>query len=656
MSDLDQNSCQPPALSVETSAPARPARVSRWLWGALALAAVHFLWLAAHLAPAIMSPDANGYVVQARLIAEEGRTSFSTTSPVQYVGMHWMETSAGLFHSRYPAGLPLIFAAAWKIGGLTAALWVNPLLASATALLVFFLARRFAPDPYAWFAAAVVAAVPITNQHALDADAHVAAAFFLVGGILALLRFGETRQVIVGLVAGVMLGAVPAIRYPEAVVGAAIAGWLLWTVRPVSRAWPAIVGALVPIGVLGVHNTAAYGAFWRTGYSLTNEQTGFGLSYLWSHAIPYLQALSGQGVGLMFAFGVAGLAALAVEARWRREGVLFAGIIVPIVLVYMAYYFGAGGAGGAGGNLRFLIPTFPFFAVAGVWLLARAAEQLGAAGRAAVVAVAVVQLIVGLGASVPALASAKTSLATAARVRKMAEKEIPAGSLLIVDRQLAESLDAVGRWKLVEESMVAGPGGMGLAGPGGLGFPGGPAAPGGRRGAFRPMPGGPDTGLAEDDPSPMQRGKNRAQQERYAGLGAEERQARVWADIRKWSGDQPVFWFARTLEAVDSALPEGANSRSIAEVDSPTMIGPGGGGGPMPGMPGMAGRGGLPGAAGRGLPGAGGAGRGFMPPGGMAPKGGMGFAAGPGGMPGGRRGGSSAAAKLRLVRIEWPKP
>jgi len=32
----------------------------------LLLTVVHFGWLTAHLAPAIMSPDANGYVVQAR--------------------------------------------------------------------------------------------------------------------------------------------------------------------------------------------------------------------------------------------------------------------------------------------------------------------------------------------------------------------------------------------------------------------------------------------------------------------------------------------------------------------------------------------------------------------------------------------------------------
>ena len=120
---------RPPRFTPRPPAP-------RWpLYVALAITVLHFLWLAWHRAPAIMSPDANGYVVQARLIAEEGRTGFAASSPAQYIGMHWLRTESGVYHSRYPAGLPLLFAAAWKAGGLSAALWINPLLASATVLL-----------------------------------------------------------------------------------------------------------------------------------------------------------------------------------------------------------------------------------------------------------------------------------------------------------------------------------------------------------------------------------------------------------------------------------------------------------------------------------------------------------------------------------------
>lgn len=595
---------------------------------AVAVAFVHFLLLLAHFSPAVMSPDANGYVVQARLIANDGRTSFTPESPLQYVGMHWLETGDGVFHSRYPAGLPLLQAAAWKVGGLTAALLVNPLLASATVLLVFALGRAVAGGWHGLLAAAVFAAIPIANQHALDADAHTAATFFLMAGVLALRRFAATGRVGCGLLAGLLLGVVPTIRYPEAIVGVAVGAWLLWRVRPVTRAWPAVTGAALPIGGLLAHNAVAYGAWWRTGYALTNEQTGFGFAYFTNHALPYLQSLGGAGLGLIFGFGVAGLAALVADRRTRGDGVLFAGIVAPLVVLYMAYYFGGGGGGAAAGNLRFLMPTFPFFAVAGAWLLARLADTLGAPGRAAVVTVAALQLLVTGGASFQGLARTKTSLEVAAEARRTAEKHVPRGAVLVADRQLAESLDATGQWRLAEENLLAGLGGRMGPGPG-----------------IRPaLAGGPPEG-DDDRPMPMQPGKNRAQRERYAAVSPAERRTLAWADLAAWAGDKPVFWFARSVDAVANALPAGADYESIAEVDAP-MMGGFGGPGPSGGPPGAMGVRGRPGPLGK-SPG------GFGPIGPRpAARGGPGMFP-PGGEPFAGRGEFGAGGKLRLVRITF---
>jgi 4-amino-4-deoxy-L-arabinose transferase-like glycosyltransferase len=640
-----------PAQEPASPVPVPPApAVSRALLAALVLAVAHFLWLHAHFAPAAMSPDANGYIVQARLLAFEGRTGFTPASPAQFVGMHWLETDSGAFHSRYPSGLALLFAIAWKIGGFTAALLVNPLLASATVAAVFFLARRFVNEWLALLAAAAFAAVPAANEHALAADAHTSTAFFLVTGLIALLRFAEEPKPGIGLLAGLLLGLVPTMRYPEALAGVAIGAWLIWRVRPVTRLWPAVVGAAIPVAAQLAHNASAYGAFWRTGYALTNEQTGFGWAYFTSHVLTYLQGLvSFQGLGLFFALGIAGLIGLVADARHRAAGVLFAGIVVPLVLLYMAYYFGFGG-----GNLRFLIPTFPILAVAAVWLLA----QLSVTPRTQLAIVAGVALLqVGAAGSVSTtmLSQTRTSLTAAARARALVEKEMPTGGVLIVERQLAESLDATGQWQLVEESLIqgggprGGPGGMGPGGfgPGGGGpggFPGGGfGGPGGLGG-----PGGfggpPGMGMDPDAPSPQQQGKNRAQQERYRDLSGSERRARVWQDIAKWAAGRPVYWLARSVDTVEAALPEGADYKNVGEVDSPTMMGMGGGpGGPGGGMmgpgPGMGPQAGKRGGLGaRGAPG--GRGGGFAP-GGRGPGGFGNFAGG-------------AGAKLRLVRLTLP--
>ncbi len=70
--------------------------------------------------------------------------------------------------------------------------------------------------------------------------------------------------------------------------------------------------AAVPIVPLLIRNQLVLGAFWRTGYSLTNEQTGFGWSYFTQHALQYIQQINSGGLGLM----------LALDRQWLgRAGV-----------------------------------------------------------------------------------------------------------------------------------------------------------------------------------------------------------------------------------------------------------------------------------------------------------------------------------------------
>jgi hypothetical protein len=291
--------------------------------------------------------------------------------------------------------------------------------------------------------------------------------------------------------------------------------------------------------------------------------------------------------------------------------------------------------------MRFLIPTFPFFAVGGAWLLSVLAKNFGVAGRVAVGVVAALQLLITGASSEQMLDRSKTSLTAAARARATAEKQIPAGSVVILDRTLAESLDAVGHWKIIEENFVGGMGPRG-GGPGmGMGM------------GKRPM--GPGGGPMEADgsrPSPQQVGKNHAQQERYAGLSMSERRTQVWADMAKWAGDKPVYWFARSLDSVENALPTGANYESLAEIEAPAMgFGPQGGGPGGPGMgPGGGGRGGF---AGGGRGGAGMRGGRFDPMQKGGPRGGMSF--GPPGADGFAGEDANVGSKLRLVKINFGK-
>lgn len=568
---------------------AAPAR--RLDWPVLALAGLvvaHFVWIMAFFAPVYNSPDANGYFVQARLIATEGRTGIRSESPVQYIGMHWLETPFGDLRSRYPAGFPTLLAGAYRLGGPTAALLVNPVLASAALVFVFLLGRRYAGDAGGLLAAAVVATTAVTNQHALNFGSHIASMFFLLAGVWLLVGFADhPAKIARGLAAGLLLGAVPGMRYPEAICGVAVGVFLFVRIRPWWRAWPAATGAAVPLGLLLAHNQVAFGAFWKTGYALTNEQTGFSWENLASHASSYLTELGGQTSLLFFGLGVAGLVALAAGRRWRVEGGLLAGVVLPILLVYMAYYWGGGGGmggggmggggpgGAAGGGVRFLIPLLPYFAVGGAYFLMEGVAFEPAVRRIVVAIVAVIQIAAGVASSQTGLRREGQGLAATAAMHRALADMTPAGSVLLVDNRLGETLEYTGRWRLADASVVsanlrAGAGvrplaGARLAGPG-AGFNPGPG------------PGGPEAEMDDDQPSPMQRSKMRARRERYAGLTPKQRTEKFWADIRDYAHGQPVFWIGRSWEDMEDRLPAGADLRRVGEVEVP-QTGPGGGAG-----------------------------------------------------------------------------
>ncbi|MEI8197793.1 MAG: YbhB/YbcL family Raf kinase inhibitor-like protein, partial [Phycisphaerae bacterium] len=120
----------------------------------------HFCLLLVYFEPAIGTPDASGYCVQTRLLATEGQTWFARESPLQYVNHHWLNTGADHYFSQYPPGLSAISAGIFRVAGPTAALLVNPVLASLTLLGVFLLCRLWIGPGWGLLATAVMAVNP----------------------------------------------------------------------------------------------------------------------------------------------------------------------------------------------------------------------------------------------------------------------------------------------------------------------------------------------------------------------------------------------------------------------------------------------------------------------------------------------------------------
>ena len=487
----------------------RVARILRVMPGVLLafIIIVHFLFLLAHFAPAISTPDAHGYWFQARLLATSGHTWFVPQSAIQYIDQaHWYPAASGRYYSMYPPGLPLIAAAVYRLFGYGASLLVNPILASLS-LLGFFLLLRLVLGPWWGLAGVSLLAVnPVFNQQALWSFAHIAVLFCLVWGSYFLLRWSVRRKPWEAFLAGLFFGCIPAIRYPEALFVLAAAAFFLWNLRKHRRALahglPALAGAALPLVPLLIRNQLAFGAFYRTGYSFAQGTMGFdfGWSYFGKNFGQYILSFYKVGLGLLLFTGLAGMVGMCLDRRSRRIGALSLLLTIPLLLLYSFYFWPANPQAVA--TMRFLIPTFVFYILGTLWLAKFAAEQVsirlqrpGEISRiTAVLAPSIVAalLLYGFlwGGSL-ALAEARRvhyQNTVLARVADALEGNIENGDVVIAHPQIQQNLDCVGLWRLADlTSLGPGPGERAQDG----GLPAGPNGTGPREDEGRIGVGGP---------------------------------------------------------------------------------------------------------------------------------------------------------------------
>lgn len=422
-----------------------------WLgWrGIFALVLVHFLGLASFFAPAISTPDANGYFAQARLIANEGRTEIVVESPAQYVGDHWMRVAEGRYYGQYPPGLPLLLAVVYRTLGATASLWVIPVMGSLTLLATYLLTREWFGVGWGLLASGLMAVNPFANAHALGADSHTAVSFFLLWGLFALTRWERIRSTGWAVVAGFCLGMIPTIRYAEALFLVPCAWLVLRNWRRSDGFGSLVAGVLaacVPIACLATRNQAAFGAFWRTGYSVSGEQTGFGLGYFVRSFLPYLFLVATIGGFATSVVGARGMVELCRRPETRERGWFLVGLVVPVTLLYMAYYWGADAK-----SMRFLLPTFYLHAIAAVGFLKLRAEADPVRGRKLVRWLLGATLVWGIPLSLWQLRPLQRDNAQLAAITVALENQVEPGSVVIASSGLLQHLDFVGRWRLAPE-------------------------------------------------------------------------------------------------------------------------------------------------------------------------------------------------------------
>ncbi|RKX69560.1 hypothetical protein DRP53_07850 [candidate division WOR-3 bacterium] len=418
----------------------------------IVLVVCHFIFLLLYFAPAISTPDAQGYFTQAKIIAKEGKTYLETESPVQYVGPHWLGRGDGRYYTTFPPGLPTILAVIYRIFGPKASLLLNPLMASLSLLGLFLVCRSWIGERWGLLAVGFMVANPFANEHALFGDSHTAVGFFLIWGLYFLIRWLREGSGWCSFLAGLFIGIIPSIRYPEILFPVAVGIFVLLNLKT-GRSWrSAIYGAVglcIPISALLVRNSLAFGSFLRTGYSLSGEQSALGIRHLFHHAVPYLIKIMGEGAGPIFALAVMGLASLCRDRNHWREGVMFLLLIVPITLLYMCYYWRVDPQ-----SMRFLLPTFFIYTIAGVWFLSILYEKYPALVGIGSIVLLTINTVWGLPQSILRMGRLKHNNEILARINSVVESEVPPGSIIIAKEGINQHLDFIGRWRLADATIL----------------------------------------------------------------------------------------------------------------------------------------------------------------------------------------------------------
>ncbi|MHC4814496.1 MAG: hypothetical protein ACYTKC_18715 [Planctomycetota bacterium] len=531
-----------------TSAAASAASTSRAVFSAilvavllLAVVGAHGWWLNTHYAEAYASPDAPGYFIPTKLLAQDGHAWITPGSPVQYVGPHFVETEdGGRYVSRLAPGLAWIAAPAYMFGGgYGAAMYVNPILASLTVLFLFLLCRRWMGGGFALLAALAYAVNPTANFQAIHADAHTGATAFLVIGLYFLDGWARWPGPWRALLAGLLLGVAPTIRPAVALCGIGIALLVLLKVwrdgPPWRQLFLLILGAAIPLGAWTVHDYLAFQT-WLPGPDLTAVAAAVTWEGFATNAVSYLEDIGGRGTGMLLGLGLAGMIAMLFQRESRMLGIGLLGIVVPIAMLPMSRAFGWDA-------LHYFIPTFPLFTLGTFWVLRQLALTTPRVGWPAALAVTALTITMGLPVAMDRLQRESRGHQLAAAVVKGAERiHLPQDSLVVCDPRLANALEYGGQWHLVDQGLITG---------------------GGRTGAVAVAA---EAAARRDVPA-------RSYREAYHRLSGAELQTQVLRDVFEWAKGRRVFWIGRSEDYQEFRAAVSTKGRLVkfAEIKMPAL-------------------------------------------------------------------------------------
>lgn len=424
---------------------------------AVAIILLHFIVLATFFRPATSTLDSHGYFKQGRLLATEGRNYELIESRAQFTGYTWMRnTESDRYDNIWPVGFPAILAATRATLGAKAVYWVNPAMAALALIAFFVFCRAWIGSTWALASLALFALNPVFNQHVHFNYSHIVVLFFLLTS-LALITAGwrNRRYLILMYAAGFCAGCIPAIRLPECLLGPPIFLYVMAKSLDEKQWWRCptafAAGAAIPILAFCVWNQAAYGAFWKTGYSILNQNVEkiFSLEHFALYSLGYVQKIFGEGSGFIFAPGALGIVWLCARRETWKEGALLAALILPVSLLQISYVIHTFPE-----VTRYFLHAYPLLSLAGVWMFKDLSGGRRAQGIVLAATIIALSAAWGLPQAKYSLNVLKHRQNALAEISRMVEKNAPHGSVVVADEVVAQHLDVIGNWKVADATLL----------------------------------------------------------------------------------------------------------------------------------------------------------------------------------------------------------
>lgn len=410
-----------------------------------------YTWALLHyLVPVTGGTDQNGYHTCARTFNLEGKFYREPIDKLEFIGSMWVVNDRGEFYPKYPPLYPLLAAGMNAMlgpgGGFYATLWGAVLAAAG----IFVLARFFLGPWYALLAAAAAVSSPVLSGLAVTKNSHTPSLALFVWGMVAFFaaltpKREQWFRILLAAVSGFLIAYCTGIRYTDfllILIPAAAAFLFARKRRRRNLLIGLAAGAALPYGALALFHWHAYGAPWRSGYSLTDESSAFVPSFILDNLRVYVPEFFISVIGPLGAFAL-----LFRRIRWRR--LLFWLVwLLPTFVLYLMYYW-APESGGTGA-MRFLVPLIPAVILLSLLSLRWVVRRLPGRRLAALslLAIAVVQLTWGLVGS--AKLCEKKAIADFQHLVRLEviRNRIPEGAVIIANSGILNELDFERRWQL----------------------------------------------------------------------------------------------------------------------------------------------------------------------------------------------------------------